>query len=356
MTGGVLTETEHPTWPGVERRKEPNHLLRRMQRRLLIERILWASSLMVVLMLWLGPVLFPSAWAICVDDKPVAAVESRAVAADLVEAVRSSKLAQAGLPPGGAALAEKVTIRRVAPSEVRLVDSAAARKRLDAAVELEAERGVIYVNGLSVVALPDAREAEAMLQQIKQRMVSSLQHLETPPRFVQDVEVRSEPAREEIWADRKTAEALLVGDEMAEETASQTVTVRRGDTAGEIAIQHDTTVADLERLNPGVAWNRLRIGQQLRVGDAPSPVITVTAMGRVTETLSVPFQTSRRGSYRMYRGKTMMIRPGKTGREKVTYEVTLENGRVVGRRAIRREQIARPESQVVVVGTKPRPR
>jgi len=42
-------------------------------------------------------------------------------------------------------------------------------------------------------------------------------------------------------------------------------TVRKGDTFGSIAAKEGTTVAELERLNPGVSSNALQVGQKLRV-------------------------------------------------------------------------------------------
>ena len=48
-------------------------------------------------------------------------------------------------------------------------------------------------------------------------------------------------------------------------TGAQFYTVRRGDTFGAIAAAEGTTVAELERLNPGVSSNALQVGQRLRV-------------------------------------------------------------------------------------------
>jgi LysM repeat protein len=45
----------------------------------------------------------------------------------------------------------------------------------------------------------------------------------------------------------------------------QFYTVRRGDTFGAIAAAEGTTVAELERLNPGVSSNALQVGQRIRV-------------------------------------------------------------------------------------------
>jgi hypothetical protein len=46
---------------------------------------------------------------------------------------------------------------------------------------------------------------------------------------------------------------------------AQFYTVRRGDTFGAIAATVGTTVAELERLNPGVSSNALQVGEKIRV-------------------------------------------------------------------------------------------
>jgi LysM repeat protein len=47
--------------------------------------------------------------------------------------------------------------------------------------------------------------------------------------------------------------------------AKQTYTVQTGDTFGAIAAKEGTTIAELERLNPGVSPNALQVGQKIRV-------------------------------------------------------------------------------------------
>lgn len=325
----------------------------RLRRRLRTERLAWAGLLLIMLMVWAAPVLFPSAWAIYVDGKPVATVESSAVAHDLVKQVRETKLRLAGAEAAGAGLAQEVSVRRVPASQVRLLDSRAALKKLGGAVELQAERGVIYIDGISVVALPSAAEAREMLEKVRQRLSGPVKDFTSPPAFRQKVEVRQEPARQEIWADRQTAEALLLGDAGA--AVVDSVVVRRGDTAGAIAARLGISLSQLERLNPGADWTRLRIGQKLRTGEAAEPIITVEAAGRLTELVTTPFQVRRRTSPSMYRGKTMVIQKGRPGRRRITYEVTVENGRVVGRRPLESRVLASGRPMVMIVGARKRP-
>lgn len=82
-------------------------------------------------------------------------------------------------------------------------------------------------------------------------------------------EPETEPVTE---ADPPTETPEPVAEEVEEAparpaTASgpQAYTIRSGDTFGAIAQRHNTTVAELQRLNPGVDARRIRPGQQVRV-------------------------------------------------------------------------------------------
>lgn len=55
------------------------------------------------------------------------------------------------------------------------------------------------------------------------------------------------------------------GGVVAVTTGEQTYVVRRGDTLQSIAARYGTTIAELERLNPGVDPVELRVGRRLRV-------------------------------------------------------------------------------------------
>jgi LysM repeat protein len=63
-----------------------------------------------------------------------------------------------------------------------------------------------------------------------------------------------------------------VASEMAQRNNTNTAhaqkkfyTVKSGDSFGSIAKKHGTTVAALQKLNPGVKANKLQIGQKIRV-------------------------------------------------------------------------------------------
>jgi hypothetical protein len=244
-----------------------------------------------------------------------------------------------------------VRIDRIDPARIPS-GAGTPEERLAKALELRAERAVIYVDDQDVVALPSRAEAEAVLEEVKAALAGPVKELEAPPSFKQQVEVRTETVGEELWADRATAAGLLRGED-GETPAHHSV--GRGETAWDIARKYRLTLEQLSAQNAGVNLDRLQVGQQLRVGSASEPLVTVVTEGRMTRTLPSPFGVVLRRSPAMFVGKRMLVHTGRPGRQRIVYRVRAENGRVVRQEILSRQTVQRARDQVVIVGAKPRP-
>src|SRR5436189_16061 len=89
----------------------------------------------------------------------------------------------------------------------------------------------VYVDGRPAVALPDEARARQVLDRVKSAYAGRLEEIEAPPTFKERVEVRSEEADQDLWADADTAAALLRGEVGDEETRHEVV---EGETAAAI--------------------------------------------------------------------------------------------------------------------------
>jgi len=323
------------------------HAVRRLRRRLWVERTVFATVILGMGACWLYPTLFPSVWAVYVDEKPVVAMRDRHGVEAVLQTVRSEGTNEAP----GATFAQQVRIDRADPRRVEVADAETAAERLAGAVKLRAERAVVYVNGLPVVALPDEAQADAALEDVKASLAGSVAQPKSPPKFKEEVAVRVEPVEQELWADRETALALLRGEDG--DTPSQH-TVASGESAWSIARKYRQTMGALKQVNPGVNLARLKVGQKLSLGKAQEPLLTVITEGETTRVLPTAFPTEMRRSPKMYLGKRFVKQPGRPGKQRITYRVRLENGRVVSREMGQRSTVSPPRKQVVVVGTKPR--
>ena len=86
-------------------------------------------------------------------------------------------------------------------------------------------------------------------------------------------------------------------------------------------------------------------------------VITVqrVEVRRVTDEVSVPFETVRRQDADLTEGTTKVLTAGRTGLVVRTYEVTVTDGVETGRELVATERRREPVTRVLAVGTKPKP-
>lgn len=326
--------------------QELQQTVSRLQRRLWIERGLFIGILSGMLITWLVPTLLPAAYVVTVDGKPVVSLRDKDAAQAALEQVKAASGA-----PATSTFVQNVRLSQGRPSSLTVNDAVAAVARLKPLLKMRADRGVICVDGHAVVALPDAKAAQELLDHVKSRYASDVQKLSSAPRFKENVEVRTEQADQELWADADTALALLTGEGADEGTH----TIQAGDNVVSIARQYEITQADFRRLNPGVNDRRLKVGQTVRVGDAAKPLITVVTEGQVTRTEAAPYETVVKHSPKMYAGKVLVKRAGKAGKVRLTLKERFENGQPVEKQVLARAVLAPSQAKVVVLGDKPRP-
>jgi LysM repeat protein len=323
--------------------------VRALRRRLWVERGLFALLLAALAGAWLYPVLFPNVWAVYVDGRPIVAMRDRKAVQAVLEQVEQGE----GSPGSGAAPPRRVRVGRASPAQVEIADSRTAAERLAEVLHVREERAVIYINNLAAVALPEKGQAEEVLNRIKALYARRLEKLDTPPAFKESVEVRIEPADQEIWADLDTSLALLRGEGAGE---SQDHHVSAGETAWTIGSRYHLSVKQLRKLNPTRDLRHLRPGQTLHVNSETDPLVTVVTQGQTSGVQTIPFSTVVRHSPEMYQGKQVQARGGTPGRIRVFYWVRCENGVVVDHRVVKRVTLAAPQNRVMVYGARPRQR
>jgi hypothetical protein len=250
--------------------------VRRLKRRLWLERTLFILLLAPAGTLWLLPRLSAGPSAICVEGHPIAVLANRAAADRVLTAVKQEK---AGAAAGSATFAREVTLTRAGRDAGAPVPEPEAARRLAAAVPIEAARAVILVDGKPMAALPTEREASAALDTVKAYYAAQAPNLVEEPRFKQQVTIVQRPAPSDLWcADVHAAAALLREGRGGPPEEHRIAT---GDTVGGIAERYRLTLAELTRLNPGLRPTRLRVGDTVRVRSPRAAPLTVIVRARV---------------------------------------------------------------------------
>jgi uncharacterized protein YabE (DUF348 family) len=95
------------------------------------------------------------------------------------------------------------------------------------------------------------------------------------------------------------------------------------------------------------------VGASVRDGDHIT--FTRVRVAKRQDRLPIDFGTRKRADADLYTDETETVRAGREGSRTVVYRVTLHNGTVVSRKAVRSVVVRRPVDEVVAYGTKERP-
>lgn len=254
--------------------------------------------------------------AILVEGKPVATVESRAVAK---EALADARRGRAGDAPSNALrFAEDVTLR-AAPKDADVSDMPEAIGALEKATTVEAELWAVSVDGVPVAGLRAKKDAEKTLDLVKRHYESGLPNTYGDSSF-----------KGNVFVERRYVEANKYHS--SPEKACKALTsviqppimhvVQRGDRAVHIAEKYDISLDELQANNPNADLDQLTEGDSLVIRRAAQP-ITVISKSLVTKTeVVMPPSEARRHS-----------RAG-AGKRTMRMLVTYENGAPAGQEMI----------------------
>ncbi|WP_251449333.1 M23 family metallopeptidase [Vermiculatibacterium agrestimuris] len=207
---------------------------------------------------------------------------------------------------------------------------------------------VLTVNGKMLGAADNHQALTAMLESIKAPYVTENT---VSAEFVEPVVVTREytatTALREISALRET----LTANSMERVDYN----VQPGDTFSGIANSHGMTVEELQLLNPGVDINKLWIDQTLTISQAV-PFLSVRTLDNVTYDGPVAFAVEEVPDDTIYQGYSKVLTPGVEGWATYNADVSYLNGVEQSRTINSADVHVQPVTQVVAVGTKPRPK
>lgn len=217
---------------------------------------------------------------------------------------------------------------------------------------LKAKGYAIVVDGKRVAIMQGEQGARLLLQTFKERFAQQKEGVEYKDvGFAQDVKV--EEINTELGNIQNTDEAmqyLLTG---AVEKKVHGVT--KGQTFNAIAKSYGLTPAQLEASNPGIDPNKLKIDQKL-VLTQDAPVLTVQTKEVATYTADIPYDIVYEDTTNKYKGEKSVKLKGANGKRTVVAEIVRNNGVEVSRKELSSTVVSQPVNQVVLVGTKEKPK
>lgn len=224
----------------------------------------------------------------------------------------------------------------------------------------------LMVNGKQVAVLKDREQANAVLDEFKQKYgnvdkkpskveVLSAEEAMAPisdNKILKSVEFTQEVELQEAFIEREELQepsgVLAALEAMGE--PPQTYIVQEGDCIGCIAEKFNTTSDEIRELNVWIVDDMIRVGDELIVKGF-EPTLGVRTVEVAVEEEEIQYDTVYETDKELRLGKTRVIKPGKYGLKKVTYELTSINGNLIKEEQLNEVTLVEPVTAVVAKGT-----
>lgn len=204
----------------------------------------------------------------------------------------------------------------------------------------------INVDGKNVAAVSTEKAADQILDDVKTHYLTSGSKVISIDFKENVIVTQAAVGLSDLVTTSEAVSLILTG-----EKATQTYTVKDGDTLWDIAAASGMSVTELQTANPGFDPDKLKIGQQLNMV-ATKPYVTVTTKEQMTWVEPIDFQTVYEQTSSLYNGEVKLKTAGVNGTKQVNAEVTKENGVTIISNVIESVTLTEPQNAVALKGTK----
>lgn len=247
-------------------------------------------------------------------------------------------------------LSEDVVLKSTKADDEALTKEAYIINNIKRLMNIQIKAVAIMVNGEEVTLVKDMETAEAVLAALKEPYINADQDYEAVD-FKESVELVGVMSSSGVIRDKEDAINLITNgtDEV------KIHEVQNGENTWVIARNHDLTVEDIQKANPDLNPEKLKIGQEISLV-VPKPYVTVLTKEYVEMVETVPYETVYEETDSLYEGDKKIIAQGEEGSREIKGYLIKENGVEVDREILEEKVLAEPQIRVVAEGTKARPK
>ena len=245
-------------------------------------------------------------------------------------------------------LTTAVTYHNALAREENLVAAKSFESTLFGGIDEIMNSFVLRMGNEVIGSWADEAELNAMLEEIQAPYVNENT---VSASFVEPLSISFELIPSASLEDLESMYELLTVNTSGETTYE----VVKGDTYSAIAFNNDMGLDELMALNPEASLNRLMIGDVVNVKEI-IPYLSVQTVENVTYSAEIPCPVEKIEDSSMYSGDSKVVTCGIPGEAVLNANVSFTNGVEKSRDIISEEIVSEPTTQVVAVGTKPRPR
>jgi len=290
------------------------------------------------------------AYEVVLDDTPVGIVKSQAVFQNMVDDIVKDAQDEYGTE---ILVASSITYKEVYLPDSKKMLKAGSEESLDQvknSITLKARAYAINVDGTDVAYLKDLTTAEEILRRIKEPYVNEAES-GAAVGFVENVIImQAQVSADELDDPEEVYSSLTQATEEV-----KTYVVQKGDTVSEIAQKLGVSVKDIQKANPDLNIDRISIGQELKL-TVPRYAINIQQSVVKSYEDVIPYDTEYEETSALYRGQTKVKVKGVEGKKQVKAQFISVNGIPEETRIIEETEITPARTEVVLKGTKERPR
>ncbi|MGI6727120.1 MAG: peptidoglycan DD-metalloendopeptidase family protein [Anaerovoracaceae bacterium] len=247
---------------------------------------------------------------------------------------------------------ENISFRKVVGWDLDIDDQDKILNTLTYLRDMSANAYAIVVNGKQVAVLDSKESARKVLQTIKSKYTvenESIQYKSID--FMEKVSVEKTNTQiKNIKQEEEALEYMLTGA-----VEKKTYVVQPGETFYDIAVKMGLKEKELLSSNPNIVPEKLQIGEEL-ILNRICPVVTVQTRELVTYVSKIDYDIIYEETSTLYKGENTVKSTGTPGERKVVAEIIRNNGEEVNRSEISSEVVKEPQNQVVLKGTKNKPK
>lgn len=286
----------------------------------------------------------PNAYAVLLDGKQVAVVETKGVAEEALRALLAEKTEYVNV-----AYREELAYQDIKVKTTELTSPAELQKILSSRLTLTAQATAINVEGKDIAYVASEAVANDILQRVKDTYTPKA----SDSIIVQEIKIEEKVTFrnqvlpvQEIDAADKVISLLVNGVE-----EMHNYVVQEGDNLWDIARANGMSVEELMQANPELKSDKLSLEQNLKLVKAEPLLHVVTTLAYKT-TEKIPFDTKVERDSSMLRGQQKVKTPGVDGLKEVQYTIVKKNGVEVTKEKLAEKVVQQPVMKVVVQGTK----
>ena len=292
------------------------------------------------------------AYAVKVDDEIIGVVRDVEKVDEIIENLKKDVEVTYNMK---VKVSQTITYGKISASDNELTDLKLIKNKLKEKINYDTEAYSINANGKDLVFLKDESAAKEILDRLEHKYLENNEEvIETESsskvEFVEEVEViKGYTSIDNIMNLEDAYSYITIGTKEIEE-----YTVKQGDMVSSISAEYDISIKDIQRINPELDIDRLKIGQKINLTVA-KPLINISTKETITYEEDISYEVIYEYTDTIYEGSSKVKVAGKEGKKEVVAQLKKVNGILSEKIILEEKVIEESQTKVILRGTKARP-